>query len=287
MAVLLKCYADDMHGDTVFVQNRKHPPDTPDPQPGDRVFVWKVQGLRCDSTHARGFGLAERGSLVSQITNDERRSPSRFDISIDASSPHRRFDNDALDNIESNSRSQGELALAAKLKADRLTGITGLNDEEADYLDALYDPLAIDLGNVRRDRSVDETTRQRLMDARLGQGQFRRRVLARWQGRCVVTGCALEDVLRASHIKPWRCSNNDERLNPANGLLLTANLDVLFDKCLISFNMDGQMLVSDRIVASERELLGIPQNLRPDITLGEERDFLREHQSAYRGRNGL
>jgi hypothetical protein len=186
-----------------------------------------------------------------------------------------------LDEIQRNPRSDEELALVTRLKEYAHTGITGLNREEADYLDALYDPLAIDLGNVRRDRSLDETTRQYLIDARLGQGQFRRRVLERWQGRCVVTGCALADVLRASHIKPWRCSNNDERLNPANGLLLTANLDALFDRCLISFDDSGRMLVSPDIEASEREMLGIPRNLRPDITLGEERDFLRDHQRAY------
>jgi hypothetical protein len=114
----------------------------------------------------------------------------------------------------------------------------------------------------------------------LGQGQFRRQVLMRWHGRCVVTGCTLEYVLRASHIKPWRISNNDERLNPANGLLLTANLDALFDRCLISFENDGRMLLSG-IATSDRELLGVPQNLRPDVTLGEAREFLRDHQRQY------
>jgi hypothetical protein len=242
MAVLLKCYSDDVNGYTVCVQNRKHPPSTPDPQPGDRIFVWKVQNLRPQSVHVRGFGLAERGSLVLQTPNDDR-SASRFGISMDVFCPSHPFDNDALDHIKRNPRSDGELALATKLTEDAHTGMTGLNDEEADYLDALYDPVAIDLGNVRRDRSLDQTTRQSLIEARLGQGQFRRRVLERWQGRCVVTGCSLEDILRASHIKPWRCSNNDERLNPANGLLLTANLDALFDRHLISFDIDGRMTV--------------------------------------------
>jgi hypothetical protein len=201
-------------------------------------------------------------------------------------SPRRPFDNESLDEIKSDPRSQWN-AFATRLKNYALTGINGLDVDEADYLDSRYDPLTIDLGNVRRDQSVDETMRRRLVDARLGQGRFRRQVLIRWQRRCVVTDCALEDVLRAAHIKPWCISDNDERLNPANGLLLTANFDALFDRCLISFEDDGRMLVSNSVLASERELLGIPRDLRSDITLGEEQHFLRHHRAAYRRQHGL
>jgi predicted restriction endonuclease len=139
-----------------------------------------------------------------------------------------------LNEILANRQStQLEVDLAEKLKEYSQEGITPLNDDEAEYLDKLYDHVAIDLGKIRRDPCVDETTRQRLVEARLHQGRFRRQVLDKWQRRCVVSGCTLEDILRASHIKPWRDSNTDERLDPANGLLLTANLDALFDRYLI------------------------------------------------------
>ncbi|WP_245431366.1 HNH endonuclease signature motif containing protein, partial [Rhodoplanes roseus] len=42
-----------------------------------------------------------------------------------------------------------------------------------------------------------------------------------------MTGCEVEDVLRASHIKPWRDASDQERLDPRNGLLLSATLDAL------------------------------------------------------------
>jgi predicted restriction endonuclease len=50
--------------------------------------------------------------------------------------------------------------------------------------------------------------------------------------------------LIASHIKPWRSSTDQERLDGENGLLLTPNVDSLFDRGFISFDDDGTLLVS-------------------------------------------
>ncbi|MGH7048141.1 MAG: HNH endonuclease [Stellaceae bacterium] len=50
-------------------------------------------------------------------------------------------------------------------------------------------------------------------------------------------------------MRPWRDSTHKQRLNPANGILLVANLDAVFDRFLISFDDDGHMRVSDRIKA--------------------------------------
>jgi hypothetical protein len=122
-----------------------------------------------------------------------------------------------------------------------------------------------------------KTTRKALIEARLGQGQFRSDVARRWGGRCAVIGCGVPQVLRASHIKPWSQCTNRERLDPANGLLLAAHLDALFDRGLISFDSDGVMLVSDRIAADERKRLRLPRGLRRRPTK-EERRFLEQHR---------
>ena len=42
----------------------------------------------------------------------------------------------------------------------------------------------------------------------------------------------------------WRDSDNDERLDGANGLLLTPSVDHLFDRGFISFKDNGDLLVS-------------------------------------------
>lgn len=92
---------------------------------------------------------------------------------------------------------------------------------------------------------------------RLGQGQFRDSLIAYW-GACAVTGCKLLPLLRASHIKPWCVSNDTERLDVYNGILLVPHLDVLFDEGLISFDNDGRMLVSEFLDIDNRKLFRVP-----------------------------
>ena len=91
---------------------------------------------------------------------------------------------------------------------------------------AAADTLVEDLTELlSRAAPAPATTRQALVDARVGQGRFRAEVLAGWDGRCAVTGCDAVEVLRASHLKPWRESSDTERLDPDNGLPLVATLD--------------------------------------------------------------
>lgn len=121
---------------------------------------------------------------------------------------------------------------------------------------AAGDDLEQDLDETRARKDISETTRRRLVDARVGQGQFRSGLEEVFKGACAVTGVRLRDVLRASHILPWRRANDKERLDENNGLLLAANLDALFDKCLITFDCAGAIRISPAISKTERELLG-------------------------------
>src|SRR4029077_13956604 len=85
-------------------------------------------------------------------------------------------------------------------------------------------------GNFRNDAAIDvnqikrtirkKTTREALIDARLGQGKFRAEVGDRWDNVCAVTGCGIIELLRASHIKPWRASTNPEALTRKTGFCL-------------------------------------------------------------------
>lgn len=84
-----------------------------------------------------------------------------------------------------------------------------------------------------------ETERQQLATARVGQGKFRKDLMSRWGSRCPLSGVDRPELLRASHIKPWASSNNFERLDPANGLLLSAAYDAAFDALLITFDDTG------------------------------------------------
>src|SRR5271169_3328171 len=117
----------------------------------------------------------------------------------------------------------------------------------ADPDDQLRTNILAEVDRIRR-TIRNKTTRQALVDARLGQGRFRADVGKRWGNKCAVTACGVSQMLRASHIKPWSDCNNRERLDPSNGLLLVAHFDALFDSGLISFKNEGSMLVSDRVV---------------------------------------
>lgn len=116
------------------------------------------------------------------------------------------------------------------------------------------------------------------IQARRGQGRFRQGLLDVWGGACAVTGLDCTEVLRASHIKPWADANGKQRLDCANGLLLAANLDALFDRGLIGFGDSGDMLVSKRLNAGHCAALGLPQRLRfMPAGVGEYLKFHREH----------
>ena len=76
--------------------------------------------------------------------------------------------------------------------------------------------------------------------------------------RCRISGVSDLRLLTASHIKPWRsCSTTAERLDGNNGLLLCPNVDRLFDRSYISFEVEGRMLISPLVDAAQVALLGV------------------------------
>ena len=119
-----------------------------------------------------------------------------------------------------------------------------------------------------------------LVSARRGQGKFRRDLLLKWNNSCAVTDITIPEALIASHVKPWRESTDQERLDSNNGLLLNASLDSLFDNYLISFNGDGQMLVSSKIDDSQRVALAIPKPLKRKPSF-ELRKYLEFHETKF------
>ena len=101
-----------------------------------------------------------------------------------------------------------------------------------------------------------------LIKARQGQGSFRQKLLKLYP-ICPLTDLDVQSLLIASHIKPWSVCNNNERLDPFNGLMLAPNIDRLFDKGLITFDTDGTIKISPTIDPENQKRLGIS----PDIKL--------------------
>jgi hypothetical protein len=91
--------------------------------------------------------------------------------------------------------------------------------------------------------SLAATEKEALVRARRGQGRYRQELL-RVEHECRISHVRNPEYLIASHIKPWRHSDNGERLDGENGLLLNPNVDLLFDRGIISFEDNGDLILS-------------------------------------------
>lgn len=132
-------------------------------------------------------------------------------------------------------------------------------------------------------KTTDPTTVQALVNARVGQGKFGLEVRKLWNRRCSVTGSSTKAALEASHIKRWADSNDTERLDPNNGLLLTANLHKLFDAGLISFEDSGEMIVSSKLSQSEREIFGLAERKLIKTPSPQTAHYLLHHRTKFVG----
>jgi hypothetical protein len=166
------------------------------------------------------------------------------------------------------------------LRPQLLDALWGLWPEE--LLEATPE-AAVAAAEVDRDpkcEGISRTERAALIQARIGQGAYRKDLLNIWGGRCAVSGCSLAPVLVASHAKAWKHSSNQERLDPHNGLLLAASIDRLFDRGWISFDDQGRMLVSGSVSDEDLSRIGLDRTARLAGMTGRHRPYLRHHRQT-------
>jgi hypothetical protein len=152
--------------------------------------------------------------------------------------------------------------------------IPEVNDDIELWERKIEDTIAVD-------SSIRETDRIAIVQARLGQGIFKSRV-SEIEKRCRITGVENSTHLIASHCKPWRDANNEERLNGENGLLLTPSIDHLFDRGFIGFEGNGRLIVSPVAHKPSLELMGI--DTKNIINVGGfsagQKEFLEFHRMS-------
>ncbi len=123
-------------------------------------------------------------------------------------------------------------------------------------VEALDDVVQLEISS---DPNLESTIKESLILARRGQGRFRANVQA-IEPSCRLTGVTNPSLLIASHIKPWRvCEASQERLDGMNGLMLTPDADLLFDRGFIGFKDSGDVLLSSRIDREDLRRLGFRQ----------------------------
>ena len=120
------------------------------------------------------------------------------------------------------------------------------------------------------------TQKEVILKARVGQDLFRQRLIEYWGG-CAVTGCGNREILVASHIKPWKDANNDERLDKFNGLLLIPNYDKLFDKGYLTFLPNGEIKYSKRLSRNDKLLLGLKEGIALKCIDERHKVYLKYH----------
>lgn len=141
----------------------------------------------------------------------------------------------------------------------------------------------IDLGDINEIPAGEY--RNQVMKARVGQYFFRTAVLNSYDNRCCVTGLTKPDLLIASHIKPWKVSDEQtERTNPCNGLCLNSLHDKAFDRGLITLDKNYRIIISTKLKDAEMDadtrlwLMGYEEQqiILPDRFL-PGKDFIEYH----------
>ena len=127
----------------------------------------------------------------------------------------------------------------------------------------------------------NETERKGFSTSRVGQGYYRNKIVEKWNGKCAVTGSSTLAILVASHIVRWSDSNDTERLDVENGILLSPLYDALFDKHFISFDDDGHVIFSSNLSRADRNALGIITDIQITVTDGMK-PYLKRHRAKLR-----
>jgi len=122
---------------------------------------------------------------------------------------------------------------------------------------------------------------------RVNQARFRRAVLASYTARCCISGLAVPQLLIASHIVPWSMDAKN-RLNPQNGLCLSALHDKAFDVGMITMLPNYTVQVSKRLMGADLDdftkqalakydgcAIALPERFKPNAS------FLAAHASRF------
>ncbi|WP_253701370.1 HNH endonuclease [Bacillus sp. FJAT-29814] len=181
---------------------------------------------------------------------------------------------------------RGEVELAGEPYIDRQTDIKGnmrnvwvfplTKIADNGWINEI-DHLENELG---QQNSISNTEKEQVIKSRIGQSTFKEKLLKR-ECKCAICGVADRNFLIGSHIKPWSKSNNAERLDVNNGLLLCPNHDALFDKGYISFDEDGQLVLSSQLDDTTKIFMNIQRPFRIEMTV-EMKKYIKYHYDHIR-----
>lgn len=130
---------------------------------------------------------------------------------------------------------------------------------------------------IKEDTAIKEAEKEQLIKARIGQGKYREDLLKETPF-CLITGVSDERILVASHIKPWAVADIKEKIDPKNGFILTPTFDKLFDRGFISFEDDGELIVSHWLSPMNQKRLGLQPGKKYKFDCAGRNDYLKYHK---------
>ena len=152
-----------------------------------------------------------------------------------------------------------------------------LAQKENTSIENKYEELLFDIKNLKGEMVTRE------VKTRVNQSVFRQMVLSNYNTKCAISGIDIPKLLLASHIIPWS-KNEKERLNPENGICLSALYDKAFDKGLIGINLNYEIILS-KDLKPKKDTYFYQQHFAPienrkiteAITYFPRKDFLQYH----------
>ena len=121
-----------------------------------------------------------------------------------------------------------------------------------------FDDAENEVEKINQDSTLSSLQKETIILSRIGQGKYRDELIKIWNG-CAISRFNDVRFLIASHIKPWKKSTNEEKIDKYNGLLLLPTFDKLFDLGFISFDDNGKIIISKYLIDYEK--LGINESI--------------------------
>ncbi|KDM91193.1 HNH endonuclease [Photobacterium galatheae] len=128
-----------------------------------------------------------------------------------------------------------------------------------------------------------ETSAAGTTERHVGQEYFKQEVSKVCGGQCVVTGVKdhVPSIMIGSHIKPWSLSDDDEKLDGNNGLLLSPHTDKLFDRYLIIFSEDGKIIIAPELDVAVLAQWGIDVQKAYSIS-PQQQVYMKHHREEFK-----
>jgi hypothetical protein len=165
-----------------------------------------------------------------------------------------------------NTIGKGMYAAAMKAYRDCLADVSGAIVSE-------------DIDEIINRRDITETERASMVSTRLGQGRFRKDLIDYWDG-CAVTRYKNTRLLIASHIKPWKIASHEDRVDSFNGLLLLPNLDKAFDLGFVTFEENGEILLSPD--QENPQALGVKKGMKINLSDKHQENMAYHRDNIFR-----